>query len=204
MAQLEFERSHKSDFELREERDIAMAQLIKEGKINIDLDGAVQQTALDLKDMWKAELSKFQPASRTTDADRTNDTKSTERQRDESVTLLLEQQIGNDKLFILPQGKILSDETLYDAAHRIIKERCGDSIQTTIYGKAPCGFYKYKYPKEVRNEAVGAKVFFYRATLQSGQVATNCGQFEWLNKTELLDKLDKYSGYKRSVSKFII
>lgn len=204
MTQLEFEQSYKSDFELREEKDIAMAQLIKEGKMKIDFDGVVQQTALDLKDMWKAELTKFQPASRTTDADRKNDTKSMERKYEDALTLLMEQQIGNDKLLLLPQGKLLNDETLYNAAQRIIKERCGDSIQTIIYGKAPCGFYKYKYPKEVRTESIGAKVFFYRAILQSGQVASNCGHFEWLNKTELFDKLDKYSGYKRSLSKFII
>lgn len=202
--QLEFEHSYKSDFELREANDIAMAALIKEGKIKIDLDGVIQQTALDLKDLWKAELSKFQPASRATDADRKNDTKSTERKLENSLTLLMEQQIGNDKLFLLPQGKILNDETLCDAAQRIIKERCGDSIQTMIYGKAPCGFYKYKYPIEARNESVGAKVFFYRAILKSGQVETSRGNFEWLDKTELFDKLNKYSGYKRSLSKFII
>lgn len=201
---MEFERSYKSDFELREENDKAMAQLIKEGKIKMDLDGVIQQTALDLKDSWKAELSKFQPAPRTTDADRKNDMKSTERKLENSLTLLMEQQIGNDKLFLLPQGNILNGETLCDAAYRIVKERCGDGIQTMIYGKAPCGFYKYKYPKEVREECVGAKTFFYRAILKSGQVDMNRGNFEWLDKTELFDKLNKYSGYKRSLSKFII
>lgn len=202
--QLEFEHSYKSDFELREEKDVAMAQLIKEGKIKMDLDGVAQRTALDLKDLWKAELSKFQPAPRITDADRKNDTKSTERKLENSLTLLIEQQIGNDKLLLLPQGKLLNDETLCDAAQRIIKEQCGDSIQTLIYGTAPCGFYKYKYPKEVRTETVGAKVFFYRAILQSGQVDTSRGNFEWLDKTELFDKLNQLSGYKRSLSKFIM
>lgn len=202
--QVEFEHSYKSDFELRAEKDVAMAQLIKEGKIKIDLDGVVQQTALDLKDLWKAELSKFQPAPRITDADRKNDTKSTERKLENSLTLLMEQQIGNDKLFLLPQGKLLNDETLCDAAQRIIKEQCGDSIQTTMYGKAPCGFYKYKYPKEVRRQTVGAKTFFYRAIFKSGQVDKDRGNFEWLDKTELMDKLNNVSGYKRSLSRFII
>lgn len=205
MWQLEFEHSYKSDFELREEKDIAMAQLIKEGKIKIDLDGVTQQTALDLKDLWKAELSKFQPAPRITDADQKSDTKSTERKLEMSLTLLMEQQIGSDKLFLLPQGKISDGETLCDAAQRIITERCGTSIQTQMYGKAPCGFYKYKYPKEVRNdEAVGAKVFFYRAILKAGQVGKDRGNFEWLDKAELLEKLNNVSGYKRSLSKFII
>lgn len=204
MQQIEFERSYKSDYEIRVERDIAKEQLLKEGKIEVDLDGVAQQTALDLKDLWKIERSKFQAASRITDADQKNDLKSTERKLDHSLTLIIEQQIGTEKLFLLPQGKILSGETLYDAAQRVIKEQCGEQMQTIIYGKAPCGFYKYKYPKELRTDVVGAKVFFYRAILKSGQVDGKAGKFEWLDKTELFSKIDKYDNYKKSLSNFII
>lgn len=202
--QLEFEKSYKSDFELREERDAAMAQLLKSGKLQMDLDGVAQQTAIDLKDMWKEESNKFQPASRTTEADRTNDLKSTERKLEQSLTLLIEQRLGKEKLFLLPQGKISSGETLYEAAQRVISEVCGSGIQTSIYGKAPCGFYKFKYPKEIRGESVGAKVFFYRAILKAGQVDAKLGTFQWLDKTELFEKLEKYADYKKSLSKFII
>ncbi|XP_055310582.1 39S ribosomal protein L46, mitochondrial [Sitodiplosis mosellana] len=204
LTQLEFENSYKSDFELKEQRDVAYAQSLKEGKLKVDLDGVAQQTALDLKDLWKTERSRFQPASRTTEADEKNDMKSTNRKLDHPLTLIMEQKLGNEKLFLLPQGKISNGETLYDAAQRIIKELCGDTIQTSIYGRAPCGFYKYKYPKEIRGEFVGAKVFFYRAILKSGQVDAKHVNFEWLNKEELLTKVDKYSNYKRSISKFII
>lgn len=62
------------DFELREEKEVATAQLIKEGKIKVDLDEVTQQTALDLKDLWKAERQHtFQPALRATEVDRKND-----------------------------------------------------------------------------------------------------------------------------------
>lgn len=201
---MEFENSYKSDFELREEKDVEMAKNLKEGKAQSDLDGVAIQTAIDLKDLWKTELSKFQPASRTTEADEKNDRKSTERKLENSLSLIVEQKFGNDKIFLLPQGKICENETLYDAAQRIIKEYCGDEIVTTIYGKAPCGFYKYKYPKEVRGESIGAKVFFYRAVLKSGQINNKSVNFEWLDKDELLAKVDKYSNYKKSISKFII
>lgn len=204
MTQLEFEYSYKSDFELREEQDVSTATLLKAGKIKMDLDGVAQRTSLDLKDMWKDELSKFQPESRTTEADKRNDLKSTERKLDHPLTLIVEQKIGKDKLFLLPQGKISNGETLYDAAQRVIKERCGDKIQTTIYGKAPCGYYKYKYPKELRSEVVGAKVFFYRAILKAGQMEEKSGSFEWLDKSELFQRIEKYSDYKKSLSKFII
>lgn len=204
MTQLEFENSYKSDFELKEEKDIVMANALKDGKLKVDLDGATQQTALDMKDLWKTELSRFQPAPRTTEADAKNDTKSTDRKLDHPLTLIMEQNFGNEKIFLLPQGKISSGETLYDAAQRVIKELCGDAIQTSIYGKAPCGFYKYKYPKTMRGDVIGAKVFFYRAILKGGQVDAKRANFEWLNKEELLTKVDKYNNYKRSISKFII
>lgn len=189
---------------MREEKDIAMEHLLKEGKLKIDLDAVAQQTALDLKDLWKTERSRFQPAPRITEADEKNDTKSTNRKLDQPLTLILEQKLGNEKLHLLPQGKISTGETLYDAVQRIIKELCGDGIQTSIYGRAPCGFYKYKYPKEIRSETVGAKVFFYRAVLKGGQVDAKGANFEWLDKQELLTKVDKYSNYKTSISKFII
>lgn len=37
---------------------------------------------------------------------------------------------------------------------------CGPDIKVQFYGNAPCGFYKYRYPKAVRGESgsVGAKV----------------------------------------------
>lgn len=204
LTQLEYENSYKSDFEMREEKEISTAKLLQEGKLKVDLDGTNQQTALDLKDLWKSERSKFQPAPRNTKADEQNDLKSTERKLDHSLTLIVEQNIGNDKLFLLPQGKIANGETLYDAAQRVTKELCGDKIETLIYGKAPCGFYKYKYPKQLRSEVVGAKVFFYRAILKAGQMDEKCGKFEWLDKTELFQRIDKFSDYKRSLSKFII
>lgn len=189
---------------MREEKDIVMAKLLKEGKVTVDLDGGTQQTALDLKDLWKTELSRFQPAPRITEADHKNDFTSTERKLDHSLTLIVEQTLGNDKIFLLPQGKIQTNETLYDAAQRVVKELCGDEIQTTILGKAPCGLHKYKYPKAIRRDVVGAKVFFYRAILKGGQVDEKCANFEWLDKVELLAKVDKYKNYRRNISKFII
>lgn len=204
MRQLEYENSYKSDFEVRKEKEVAEAQLLKEGKLKVDLDAVTKQTALDLKDQWKTELSKFQPAPRITEADKSNDLKSTDRKLEHSLTLLIEQQLGDDKIFLLPQGKISDGENLHDTAQRVIRELCGNGIQATVFGKAPCGFYKYKYPAAVRSESVGAKVFFYRAILKTGNVNEKCANYEWLAKDELLAKVDKYNNYKKSLSKFII
>lgn len=204
LMQLEFENSHKSDFEIQNEKDLKLAELIKSGKVEVELDAVTKLTSQDLKDMWKEELSKFQFASRITDADKKNDTTSTNRKLEFPLTLIVEQLIGSEKIALLPQGHIQDGENLRQAAERIIKERCGDSVRAQIYGNAPCGFYKYKYPKSVRKDAVGAKVFFYRAILKDGQVDKKLGKFEWLDKEELLAKVDKYDDYKKSLKQFII
>lgn len=202
--QIEFENSYKSDFEVKHENDVKTAKLLKEGKMKMDLDAVASLTASDLMDLWKEERSKFQPASRTTKADETNDLQSIDRKLEDPLTLIVEQTLGKDKLFLLPQGKIADGETLYQAAERIIKEHCGDELQTQIYGKAPCGFYKFKYPKEIRGEKIGAKVFFYRAIWKAGKVDEKLKNFEWLDKDELLKKVDKHRAYQKSLSQFII
>lgn len=204
LMQLEFENSHKSDFEIQNEKDLKMAELIKSGKLEVDLDAVTKQTSQDLKDMWKDERSKFQLGSRITDADKKNDKTSTNRKLEFPLTLIIEQLIGSEKIALLPQGQIQDGENLRQAAERIIKERCGDSVQAQIYGNAPCGFYKYKYPKSGRKDAIGAKVFFYRAILKDGQVDKKLGTFEWLDKDELLAKVDKYDDYKKSLKQFMI
>lgn len=204
LTQLEFENSHKSDFEVQNEKDLKMAEMIKSGKVEVDLDAVAKQTSQDLKDLWKEERSKFQLASRITEADKKNDTTSTNRKLGDPLTLIVEQPIGDKKIPLLPQGPIQSGENLRQAAERIIKERCGDSVQAQVYGNAPCGFYKYKYPKSVQMDAVGAKVFFFRAVLKGGQVDKKLGKFEWLDKDELLAKVNDYNEYKKSLKTFII
>lgn len=181
-----------------------MAELIKAGKIQIDLDAVANKiTMQDYKDMWNEEAVKFQLASRITEADKNNDIQSTNRKLEEPLTLIKEQKIGNDKLFLLPQGKHKEGETLRETAERVLKELCGNSINVRFYGNAPCGFYKYKYPKNVQQESVGAKVFFFRAVYQNGSIDKKTGDFAWLDKDELLQRIEKYRNYHKSVKSFI-
>lgn len=72
---------------------------------------------------------------------------------------VLNQKIGEKSFYILPQGKREEGETLRQCADRVLKEKCGQDLKVQVFGNAPCGFYKYKYPKSVRSEdSVGAKV----------------------------------------------
>ena len=49
------------------------------------------------------------------------------------------------------------------AAEEALRELCGDKAEAAYMGNAPCGFYKYKFPKKVQDEvgAIGAKVTEY-------------------------------------------
>ena len=193
----------KSDHEIRHERDLLMAEKLKKGDMELDLDETVKQTAQDLKDAYTEELKKFEFAPRTTEADEKGDTKSLDRKLEQSLILLVEQTIGNKKIKLLPQGLRNEGETLRDTAERVIRERCGDGLAVQVYGNAPVGFYKYKYPGEQRKSAVGAKVFFFRAAVQDQKAENKIpSDYEWLTKTEIAKSLPE--GYLKSVQSFVL
>lgn len=116
--------------------------------------------------------------------------------------LLVEQKIGNKNFYLLPQAQHKDGETMRQTAERVLKESCGSDLKVLFYGNAPCGFYKYKYPVDQRKESVGAKVFFFRTALRSGNVADKKVKFEWLNADEMRKKVK--DSYFDSVSQFMI
>ena len=105
---------------------------------------------------------------------------------------------------------------------------CGNRLQAQILGNAPCGHFKYKYPKEVRKEgfigakvnfeypAVGlsfqttffpSKVFFFSAHVMGFNTegldeSDEFKDFQWLTQEELKGSLGK--SYYQAVSKFIL
>lgn len=186
---------------MRDEKDKLIAQLTQKSNFD-DVDTALQQTAQDLKDAWRDELQKFQLSPRTTEADRKNNLKSTNRKLEETLILLVQQKLGNQKHLLLPQGKRQDGETMRQTAERVLKENCGDDIQVKFYGNAPCGFYKWKYPSDQRDGSVGAKLFIYRSTYTKGGINEKKTEFEWLDKEELLGKVNKQ--YAQSVSQLLL
>ncbi|KAH8395344.1 hypothetical protein KR222_010169 [Zaprionus bogoriensis] len=207
LSHVEYERSLKSDFELKHERDLVQAELVKQGKVQMDLDESVaKQTAQDLKDAWSEELKKFELAARTTPDDAANKTTSTDRCLEDTLFLVVQQKLGQQQHLLLPQGKREEGETMRQTAERVLREQCGNELQVLFYGNAPVGFHKYKYPSGQRAESVGAKIFFYRASLRAGNVSTkeaSAPQYEWLPKQALSQKL-KNTAYVESISKFLI
>lgn len=207
LQEIESERSLKSDHELRHDNDVQRVKKLKSGKItdfNV-LDQVVNQTAQDYTDKNKEELLNFKFASRITDADTKDDKKSLKRRLEENLILVIKQKLGHEDFWILPQGLWTNGETLKGAAERTLKELCGNNINVQFYGNAPCGFYKYKYPKEKREQSgiEGAKIFFFKATLLNGNVDKNdtWTDYEWATVQELNNRL--IQPYMKNVKLFL-
>ncbi|XP_063908577.1 large ribosomal subunit protein mL46 [Zophobas morio] len=201
LAQIEFERSLKSDHEMRHEKELKQLEQLKKGD---DVEVHFKETAQDFVDAGTEELTKFKFASRITEADKKNDVKSLNRKLDKHLVLVVKQNIGKDNLYLLPQTLRQDGETLRQTAERILRDTCGKELKAMIYGNAPFGFYKYKYPTAVRkeNETTGAKVFIYFARYEKGQVGNKNLEYKWLDRTELQNILPKE--YGQSVSQMLI
>lgn len=204
MSQIEFENSLKSDHELRKEKERRQQELIKKGKIDQDNDSEARtlQTAQDFQDLCQDELSKFKFSQRTTEADMSNDLMSVNRKLDETLMLVCNHKFGKNDLFLLPQDKWIEGESLRQTAERIVSQRFGSMLKVNFYGNAPVGFYKYKYPQEERKDAVGAKVFFFRAMYSGGTINEKNADYKWINEEEL--KLSVRDSYYHAVSQFLV
>jgi len=88
--------------------------------------------------------------------------KSLERHLSSHLVLLVKQKLGSKEHWLMPQSTRLDGETMREAAERALTETAGKNLDLLMLGNAPVGFYKFKYPKEVREKGgvEGAKVNF--------------------------------------------
>lgn len=180
------------------------AELIKKGKIDVDIDiESTKQTAQDFEDNCTEELSKFTFAQRAADGDKLNDIKSLDRKLQDTLILLVNHKLGKDNLMLLPQGKWNAGETLRQTAERVVREMCSEDLKVKFYGNSPCGFYKYKYPVDVKQkkDTVGAKVFFFRAVYKSGMIADQNKAYGWFPLEDVKKQVKE--PYYQSVSQFV-
>ncbi|XP_033904177.3 large ribosomal subunit protein mL46-like isoform X2 [Acipenser ruthenus] len=205
LKQTELERSLLADHELRLLEDAERVSRKQEEDYDSDEDsGQDIVTAQDLEDTWDQKLRQFKPAQRLTEADKKADRTCLERCLEDSLVLLVKEKIGSEDVWLLPQVQWENGETLRETAERALTTLTGNSIKATFLGNAPCGVYKYKFPKDVRTEScVGAKVFFFKALLGSGDLAPNKkGGHVWVSKTELQDYLKPQ--YLEQVGRFMV
>lgn len=207
MHQIELEKSLLSDHELRllEDAERMSRKQADDYDSDEEDDRGDQEIMLtqDLEDSWEQKLKNFQPAPRVT-ADVDKDLTSSERCLADSLLLLAEQQVGGEKLWLLPQTQWQEGETLRQTAERALASLPAAGFKATFLGNAPCGVYKYKLPKAARTESsVGTKVFFFKAILSdSGHPAAQSAPFLWVKKSELQRYLKP--AYMMKVDRFIL
>ncbi|XP_054474009.1 39S ribosomal protein L46, mitochondrial isoform X2 [Anoplopoma fimbria] len=209
MQQMELEKSLLSDHELRllEDAERMSRKQADDYDSDEEDDRGNQEIVLaqDLEDSWEQKLKSFQTAERVKGqhADADKDLTSLERCLANSLFLLAEQQVGGEKLLLLPQSQWQEGETLRQTAERALASLPA-GLKATFLGNAPCGVYKYKLPKAARTEStVGTKVFFFKAILSdSGPPAAPNASLLWAKKSELQRYLKP--AYMMKVDRFIL
>uniref|UniRef100_A0A8D0H4I2 Large ribosomal subunit protein mL46 n=1 Tax=Sphenodon punctatus TaxID=8508 RepID=A0A8D0H4I2_SPHPU len=155
----------------------------------------------------ESDLPRFRPSSseERKQADEKDDRTSLNRKLDRSLLLLVKEKIGDQEIWLLPQAEWRTGETLRGTAERALFALSGNCLQVTFLGNAPCGLYKYQYPRAIRTEDwVGDKLFFFKAILQSGDLlqAEKRADHVWVSKGELGDYLKPR--YLAQVSRFFM
>ncbi|GBP84401.1 39S ribosomal protein L46, mitochondrial [Eumeta japonica] len=130
--------------------------MLKNEANDVDMEAVSKITAQDFEDAANEELTKFKFADIQTEADKKGDKTSIERVLQRHLVLVSEHILGSDKKTLLPQDLWKQGETLRQTAERILLDQCGPQLKVNVLGNAPCGFHKYKYPKDISGK-VGAK-----------------------------------------------
>ncbi|NXP81699.1 RM46 protein, partial [Ramphastos sulfuratus] len=208
MGQIELEKSCYSDHEIQKLQEEEQLRRRKEGIDDDDGGGGPGKTVImaqDLEEKWEQKFLRFEAAPRVTDADRNETRTSLDRRLDSNLLLLVKQKIGSQDLWLLPQAEWQPGETLRSTAERAMATVLGDRIQAKVLGNAPHGIYKYKFPRAIRTEDnVGAKVFFFKAFLQSSDLAQADlkRDYLWVAKDELGAYLKPE--YLKKVNQFLL
>ncbi|XP_036591651.1 39S ribosomal protein L46, mitochondrial [Trichosurus vulpecula] len=194
LRQIEVEKSRYSDHEIRALEETRRLERKKADIYDSDDDDDDKDILLaqDLEDTWEQTFLQFKPQPRVTEADQKNDRTSLHRKLDQNLVLLVKEKLGDQETWILPHAEWQAGETLRGTAERALATLSQNSVEAKFLGNAPCGYYKFKFPQAFRTEnSIGAKVFFFKALLQSGNLsqAKKKEDYVWVSKEELGDYL---------------
>lgn len=191
----EFENCLKCDFEILYEQALSKIKTTAEED---EATLAKYHYVMELEGTTMDEINKFELAPTVTDDTVT----SVKRRLDKNLMLLVEQKIGDNTFWLPPQSMREKTESLRETAERVLKQYCGPKLSATIYGNAPFGFYKYVYPRTIReSQQWGAKVFYYLAKYNTGNISVPVN-YRWLDRQELEETLP--ATVHKSVSQFLI
>lgn len=185
-----------------------------------ELEGTPDSVLIEDKVLSKEEMLEtlpFTPAPRITEADKTNDRHSLERRLTDSLFLIVRRNRG-DFGWQFPQGKLQENETIADAAARIL-QRAGhadvDQFQGSVLSKkkpspllvpnnsyfvskSPVGHYQYAYNPALqeKRKQFGARVFFTRAQYLGGSTLPvkiskkMYKDYAWIARDEVFEYFD--------------
>ncbi|KAF9391189.1 54S ribosomal protein L17 mitochondrial [Podila verticillata] len=165
---------------------------------------------LSEEDRVAALESKIAFNDRVTEADRKNDVRSLERALARTLYLIVKKP-REQHAWQFPQGGVHVCENLQEAAGRELQEECGSNMDLWFVGRVPIGHYNYKVPNVAMTDSTsaptGAKVFFMKAHIFSGQVKVDNKEivdFAWVTKQEMKDYVapEYYEAVKDMLSDF--
>ncbi|KAI1007370.1 hypothetical protein K3495_g843 [Podosphaera aphanis] len=168
-------------------------QLVKDARVGITEDGVV------VKDPAARAEGVEMPRERTTEADLTNNLQRLDRKLDRTLYLVVKNK--GKKVWSFPSAQLLSRESLYQAAERILVQSCGPNMNTWIVSHVPITHHVVEPVMEEGNEKKmlnkGRATFFMKGRIMTGQADITNNKFDytsfrWLTKEELEDTLSSH------------
>ncbi|CAB4004613.1 39S ribosomal L46, mitochondrial [Paramuricea clavata] len=203
--QLEFEHSSLSDYEVYK---IKMKNLREKLKIDEDNESLKKEVATldseyqELQDIEQQHIKDAVLGSPRTDADDTGNKHSPNRQLDIPLFLLMQNKEDATK-WQLPQGPVEPEETLRQAAERMISNHVHGELSVQFMSNSPSGVYRR--PERDGLPTDTPKIFFYQANVQGAihRYPDDAWTHSiWASKDELENYLPK--NYFQSVLKFLL
>jgi len=197
---VEHEKSFKSNFELKLEKDRMLIEkrkaLEEEGKDLSELDEQIGISSIQLAEEWQKQSEEFKERfNRDNDPKLEADQHSLKRRYDRKLVLLVRQKFNAQDDYtspwILPQMKN-AGEALKETAEKCLNTIAEDIKVATIHGSAPFASYKHKYPGKLkkRTGTDGNAIFFYSAHLHRDVRAVNLSgsfvsDYKWCTSEEV-------------------
>ncbi|KAK2003678.1 NUDIX domain-containing protein [Colletotrichum falcatum] len=143
-------------------------------------------------------------APRVSEADHKGDTTRLDRAMDRTLYLVVKKMSKDGAKWEFPAAGMSTEESLHEAARRILDETAGVNMNTWMVGRVPVAAY-VKKPTTAEDGAVaaqGQKTFFLKARIMAGQADLSANkhqykEFKWLTREELQGVLEPE--YYRSV-----
>lgn len=125
---------------------------------------------------------------RITESDKTNDIHSLDRKLSTRIYLILPKET-----FYFPTTTVKEDETILQAAQRVISEKVGNDLE--LYCPSNCPMAVDMKLNSDQEEFWGEKIFFMRVQRDRGDVLNlEKDEYAWLDREEVVDKVKNERG----------